>query len=675
MKTLVSRIALLMLMVLALACVPALAQDFQPPPAQKVDAKVLDEIQGKIKKLRGVVNSLQKQGLGDPFLSDIEVYHRAAVWIVEHNEFFTAAYADWTVEALDRGLLRARLASGGETPWYNVRGFPVVRSYRSKVDGSVQPYGVTYPKDFGVDPKKKWRIDVVLHGRDKSLNEVKFLHQHNGDKEGQADNHIRIDIYGRGNNAYRWAGEADVLEVLNSFWAVENKLGRGQLLDELRVVLRGFSMGGAGAWHLGLHIPDKWCVIGPGAGFSTTRGYLKSLPAKLPDWQEKCLRIYDAVDYAENVFNVPVVAYAGAEDDQLQAAKNIQDRLKGLPFAGQMQLLVAPGLKHTFPPEWQKKAELAYAPIIAKGRPEYPQKIRFVTYTLKYATCDWLEILGLESHYEKALVDAQMTDDGYAIKTANVQALHLTLPQDSPAKLKVEIDKQTLEVRPWVGQSLIANIYLRKYNSTWKSVLPQLLVTERAHKPRKVAGLQGPIDDAFTESFLCVRGTGKAWHQATQDYADANLERFQKEWSKYWRGELPVKNDTEVSDLDIAGKHLILFGDPASNSIIAHVLEGLPLEWSKDAIDFAGKKVKAGDHVPVLIFPSPLNSRRYVVLNSGHTFHESDYVGTNALLYPRLGDFALLQLAPTKDDAVATNTVTAGLFDDAWQIGTKKQSD
>jgi hypothetical protein len=44
--------------------------------------------------------------------------------------------------------------------------------------------------------------------------------------------------------------------------------------------------------------------------------------------------------------------------------------------------------------------------------------------------------------------------------------------------------------------------------------------------------MQGPIDDAFTAPFLCVRGTGNSWHQATDEFAKANLERFRKEWSK-----------------------------------------------------------------------------------------------------------------------------------------------
>jgi dienelactone hydrolase len=660
------------LLVLGLGAV-LLAQQFQPPPPQKLDEQTTLKINAKLENLRGIVTSLRKQGLPDPWLSDIEIYLKAATWAVEHNEFPSLATADWTLEALERGTLRARLASSGETPWYNQTGFPVVRAYRSKIDDSLQPYAVTLPKDYGKNPKKKWRLDVVLHGRDPSLNEIKFLHQFSGEKAGPAPDYVRLDIFGRGNNAYRWAGEVDVLEALNAFAAVETKLGRGQLPDPAKVVLRGFSMGGAGTWHLGLHMPDRWCVIGPGAGFTATHGYAKGLPAKLPDYQEKCLRIYDAVDYAENVFDVPVVAYAGADDDQLQAARNIEERLKDLPFKGQMKLLVAPGLKHAFPAEWQKKAEEAYAPFAAKGRPDVPDHVRFVTYTLKYPTCEWVEILALNKHYEKALVDAKLLEKGYEIKTANVQALHLTVPADSPTTFPIKIDGQTLDVRAWVSQNLIANVYLRLHKGMWKSVLPQKLLSERAQKPRKVAGLTGPIDDAFTDTFLCVRGTGKTWHPAIQAYTDARLEQFKKEWSKFWRGELPIKNDNEISDQDIAGKHLILFGDPASNSLISQVLDGLPLDWDQKQITLGGQTYKSADHVPVLIYPSPLNSQRYVVLNSGHTFHQPDYIGTNALLYPRLGDYAILHLAASKDDPLAVEVGTAGLFDDSWQIGTKAE--
>jgi hypothetical protein len=183
--------------------------------------------------------------------------------------------------------------------------------------------------------------------------------------------------------------------------------------------------------------------------------------------------------------------------------------------------------------------------------------------------------------------------------------------------------------------------------------------------------LQGPIDDAFMTSFLCVRGTGKAWNEPVQHYADAELKRFQEEWSKYLRGELPVKDDIDVTPDDLASKNLILFGDPGSNSLIAQVLPGLPLRWNRLEVGLADTGVRGLDHVPVLIYPSPLNQERYVVLNSGHTFHARDFQGTNALLYPRLGDYAVLKTTGTEKDPTAAEVVTAGLFDDSWQTGMK----
>ncbi len=653
---------------LAAALAAAAPPTVAPPPAAP-DAETLKAIAGEAVKLRKQIDHLRSQGVGDPALADMEIYHKAAEWVLLHDEFTQkGAGPDAVREALDRGLLRASQQARGEQPWLGQTGQAVVRAYRSRVDGSVQPYAVTFPADYGKD-KTRWRVDVVLHGRNDDLTEVAFLHQHNGDRPAPADQSwVQIDIYGRGNNAYRWAGETDVEEAIENFLAVEQMLGRGALIDRDRFVLRGFSMGGAGTWHLGLHRPSQWCVIGPGAGFTTTHGY-RGLPDKLPPYQEACLSIYDAVDYAENASDVPVVAYDGADDSQLQASRNIEEKIK--PLGIPMTLLVAPGLKHEFPAEWQKKAEMEYEKYTTKGRPEFPAHVHFVTYTLKYPSCDWVEVLGLEHHYQRALVDAEWDDKGATVKTENVRVLHLGVPPHALREAKaVAIDGQNLEITPYQTADGELQLYLEKRDGQWGEVLPERLVMDRLRKPQKTAGLQGPIDDAFTTSFLCVRGRGKPWNDAVQQYAEADLRRFQEEWSKYLRGELPVKDDDEVTPADIATHNLILFGDPGSNRLLAQALPGLPLQWTKDKITWNGKEGRvfaAGDTVPALIYPSPFSPDHYVVVNSGHTFHADDFKGTNALLYPRLGDYALLKLKGDKKDPLAVEVQEAGLFDDFWR--------
>jgi hypothetical protein len=432
-------------------------------------------------------------------------------------------------------------------------------------------------------------------------------------------------------------------------------------------------MGGAGTWHIGLHRPDQFCAIGPGAGFTTTRGYIPKFPEKLPGYQEACLHIYDAVDYAENAFNVPVVAYSGSKDSQKLAADLIEKRLKKLNIP--MTHLIAEGVGHKLTAEWARKAEKEYEKYARRGKRDFPRRIRFVTWTLRYPSCYWIDLMSLEKHYHQARVEATYsTEEGYTLKTANVRTLRLahSAPGANLTPVTVVIDDQKLEaVRPYQSRTAQLSIYLEKHAGKWGVVLPERLFVDRLRTPQKTAGLQGPIDDAFMAPFLCVRGTGKPWHDRPDQYAHADLERFKAEWARYFRGDLPIKDDTEVTAEDISSRHLILFGDPGSNSLIREVLPRLPLVWTQKTITWAGRapggSYDSASHVPVLIYPSPLATDRYVVLNSGHTFHAADFQGTNALLYPRLGDHAILKLADKKDPLSAL-VQTAGLFDDFWRL-------
>jgi hypothetical protein len=274
-------------------------------------------------------------------------------------------------------------------------------------------------------------------------------------------------------------------------------------------------------------------------------------------------------------------------------------------------------------------------------------------------------LLGLDRHYERVLVDAEKSDVGLVVRTTNVRTLRLTVGVAEPIALT--IDGQKLEAKPVLTREGVPQLYLEKRNDRWSVVLPQKLLTDRNRRPQKMPGLHGPIDDAFTGNFVCVRGTGQPWIPAVQKYADADLQRFREEWHKFFRADLPIKDDVAIGEEDIAGRNLILFGDPGSNSLIAQVLDGLPLAWTKERVTLGGKTYAADTHVPALVYPSPLNAGRYVVLNSGHTFHAADFRGTNALLYPRLGDYAILK--PAADKEPAAEVITSGLFDDFWQLG------
>ncbi len=572
--------------------------------AQKEAAPPYAPSDAEIQQIRAKIDAIHST---DP---DVAIYRKAGEWILRHpEEFYTKAYFTNTLAVLDIGIAREGQLTKGEKPWTAEKG-RVNRAYRSRVDGSVQPYTLTIPESY--DPAKPVRLDVVLHGRAANMNEVSFLAPK---KPTFTGDYIQLEVFGRTNNAYRWAGETDVFEAIESVRSRYN-------INPDQIVLRGFSMGGAGAWHLGLHYPDKWAAMEAGAGFTETMRYAKIKDA--PPYQLATMHIYDAVDYALNAFNLPVIGYGGEIDPQLQASVNIQNQLhaEGLSAADlPAHFLVGPQTAHKFHPDSKKESDHIIDAVFDRPR-KSPAHIRFVTYTTRYNECFWLKVDELEKHYTRTDVDAAKTGQGITIQTKNVARLSLTTP--SP----VLID----------GQQLPSGATFEKKAGKWQPAGKELLL-------RKRHGLQGPIDDAFMDAFLCVKPTAE----------------FAKEYAKWMRADLPVKDQKAVTKEDIAKNNLVLFGDPSNNKLIARIAAKLPIRWSAGNIVAGNKKYIATEYTLALIYPNPLNPKKYVVLNSGYTFGEADFKGTNALLYPRLGDYAIIRRSDNK-------VVLAGLFDDNWQL-------
>jgi hypothetical protein len=621
---------------LALLSIAANAAEPYQPTAEEQR-----QIQDKIAALNSRIKALSAKHVDAALLGDVDVYRKAAEWILRYpEEFYTKAYAANTVAALNKGLARAKeLESNTGASWPKQKG-RLVRAYVSPVDGSVQPYGLIIPESYSGRPV---RLDVVLHGKGATLHEVSFIAAHEGSQPVPAEqDFITLEVFGRTNPGYRWAGEADVFEALAS-------VRRRYNVDPQRIVLRGFSMGGHGVWHIGLHYPGMWAVTEAGAGFTETVKYAKL--DDLPPYQQPVLHIYDAVDYSLNAFDVPTIGYGGEIDPQLQGSTNIREQLtrEGFHFEQgpyrwtatdlRALFLIGPNTPHRFHPDSKKVSdEYIEKALVTAG--QVPSHLRFVTYTTKYDRCFWVTVEGLEKTYERADVDATKVGKQFTVSTKNVSRLKLA------GSGAFEIDGQKIT-------SGAADTDFEKRNGKWR-VAAEVAYVRKSH------GLQGPIDDAFMAPFLCVRPTGDAWNPAAQEWGRTTLDRFTADFAKWLRGDPRVKDDRDVSSSDIGAFNLILFGDPGSNSVIAQVVGKLPIRWSKTEIAMAGQKFSAADHIPVLIYPNPLNPKRYVVINSGHTFGEKEFRGTNALLFPRLGDYAVLGT----DGTVAL----AGLFNENWRF-------
>jgi pimeloyl-ACP methyl ester carboxylesterase len=602
-------------------------------------------IEKKLTELASRVHALAARKAEPVLVADVDIYRKAAEYILRFpEEFATKTFTTNTISVLDTGLKRAGELEAGTPAWPKRKGH-VVRGYVSRVDGSVQPYGLTIPKSY--DGTKPMRLDVWQHGTNRTLNEVAFIIQQERETPIPAEqDYIQMEPLGRTNVSYRWAGEADMFESLASVQQRYN-------IDPKRIVLRGFSMGGASSWHLGLHHPGRWAAIEAGAGYTETRRYGKR--ETLPPYQEAMLHYYDAVDYSLNAFNTPTVGYGGEIDAQLQASVNIREQLTAEGFRFQPDgpfrwvtsdlralFLVGPKTAHAWHPESRAQSNLFIAKALETAS-RVPDHVRFVTYTTRFNKAHWLTVTGLDETYKRGDVDAIRTPDGthYTVTTKNVSRLELEASASS-----FTIDGQAIKAG--------ANPSFEKRAAKWS------LAGAPAASLQKIHGLQGPVDDAFMDAFLCVRPTGAAWNPVAREWAAKTLEVFSADFAKWLRGDVRVKDDRAVAASDIADYNLILFGDPGSNSVIAKVIAQLPIRWSKTEIIVGSQKFGAADHIPVLIYPNPLNPKRYVVINSGHTFGEADFRGTNAWLYPRLGDYAVL--SANRDIAVS------GFFDEQWRL-------
>ena len=639
----------------ALLTVTALAQSqLKPVPAVGIEVTAEDraELEAGLERLRTATAKLQK----NPLLPDVLIFSEAVRYALQYREFFKPAEVVAAKALLKQGEERAAQLAAGQAPWTTATGL-VVRGYVSKIDRSVQPYGLVVPPSFSATAPHRWRLDAWFHGRDEALSEVNFLTgRTKSPGEFLPRDGIVLHLYGRFCNANRFAGETDFLEALD---AVKKQYA----IDENRIFIRGFSMGGASAWQFGSHFASLWAAVAPGAGFTETKEFLK-LQELPPVWEQKLWHLYDSADYAANLYNVPTLEYHGEIDPQQQAGDVMERAMsaEGLHLAR----IMGPQTPHRYHPDSKVEIERRLEAIAVRGRDPLPRKIHFTTWTLAYNRMGWVTVDALGQHWERARVEAEIAGPAAVnVTTTNVTALSLEMPTglaplDLAHAVTLTVDGQKLTA-PAAASDRSWSLHLRKSGAQW-TVTPAASVAGL----HKVHGLQGPIDDAFMDSFLFVTPTGTPVAPGIAPWVASEQKRAIAEWRRQFRGEAQVREDSAVTDADIAASNLVLWGDPGSNKILARIAAQLPVQWTAQGLTVNGVRYAAETHAPVLVFPNPLNPKKYVVLNSGFTYREFDYLN-NARQSPKLPDWAVIDTSVPPGPRYPGKVVTAGFFNEEWK--------
>jgi predicted esterase len=649
-----------------------------PPPGIKISDADRAELSKDVAAFEQEIKQVRQELAGQPRLlelfPDVMIFHKAVDWALKYDEFYEAREVKTARDLLKLG--RERLAQiKSKKPEYLSECGLVVRGYISKIDGSVQPYGLVVPESYTPKTLSNYRLDVWCHGRGEKLTELAFLSDRlRNPGEFTPKDAFVLHPYGRYCNANKFAGEVDLFEALDH-------CKKHYRIDEKRLVMRGFSMGGAAAWQFAVHFPDKWCAAAPGAGFAETPEFLGNFQnetVKPTWWEEKLWHMYNATDYAENLKNLPTVAYSGENDKQKQAADVMAREMK--KFGMTLRHVIGPKMGHSYHPESKREIEKRIEWHLRKWGDGTSVIVlpAFTTWTLRYSASESLVVQGLEEHWKPARIEglffyhARLNQPNpesiFEFRTHNISAFTVEVDDyrddfmltDKQKELPAMVDEQRVLLNQTKSDGILT-AHFRKEKGKWKVV-----DTLDDGKLRKKPGLQGPIDDAFMDSFLIVKPSDKSPHAKVNEWVDAEMNRAIDHWRRQFRGTPRVKMDKEVTDADINNHNLILWGLPASNSVLKKIAGKLPIRWEDGKVQTLKQGYDTDTHVPILIYPNPLNPSKYVVLNSGFTFRDYDYLN-NARQVPKLPDWAIIDITTPPNSRWPGKITDAGFFGEEWQ--------
>ncbi len=680
-----------------------------PPPGIEVPAADRNRLQSGLEHLQTQINGLRsmEDALVQSLLPDVEIFARAVDQALRFNELFTEADIGHASLLLEEGGQRAKQLVDGESPWTQARGL-VVRGFRSRLDDTVQPYGLVIPDSYTSATPGHYRCDIWLHGRGEQSVELQFIHSRMTSVGAiEPEDTIVLHPFGRYSNAFKFAGEVDVLEALEH--------AKSQYrIDDDRIAMRGFSMGGAGCWQFAVHSADRWFAANPGAGFSETPQFLLSFQGEslsAPWWEETLWQWYDCPDWVTNLTHCPTIAYSGEIDVQKQAADVMVEALRKSGVedpefvmtpppehaittrSRELVHLIGPQTAHSIHPDARLQIETMLGRIARLEPTRVPLAVNLVTSTLRYDHMHWVKVHGLGEHWKRGYVSARLVPPNTIfIRADGVTDFELSFgPGELPEWFLKTPDVRWERLRPRTDSSPVSDVDdltnepLVRSDRSWSCRIYQQKVqvqTEQGpmeipewktgtppceNELRKRHRLQGPIDDAFLDSFVFVTPSGESRHPTVEHWTQSEFVHAVTHWRQQMRGDARIKADADITDEDIAQHNLILWGDPSSNSVMSRVMQDLPIQWTDSEVVVDDRRFDAAHHAPILIYPNPLNPQKYVVINSSFTYREYDYLN-NARQTPKLPDWAVVDLRVPPDSRWPGKIVDADFFDEQWAL-------
>lgn len=480
-----------------------------------------------------------------------------------------------------------------------------LRGYVSDIDDTLQTYSIHVPPAY--DGERPWPLLVHLHGHGK-------FKPFQGHPAPAMDGAIVLSPEGRRATDFMWIGEVDVLKAIE-------EVRRGYLVDERRIIVSGTSMGGTGAWHLGVHHPHLFTGIGPRAGNCDFKawegrwGWNRQLAGQHRELRDFLLESDSPITYVRNLAQTPAYVVHAASDPvvPVEHAREAVRRLRATGAAVEYrEYLVG---RHGGFPKHVIPDQLAW--LTAHPRAGAPARYHFETRDLRHGRSHYVTIEQMMEALKGATLDVSLEGDRLEIETANVQALSI-LPADLPVPERAERVSLALKLD---GQSLrleasreAGPVHFVRTEGTWgrSEVWPV------DDSPRKLRGLEGPVSNVFLSPFIVVGGTGgrqESWHTA----AMVETARFAYEWTSRFGAPCKRTVDLLVTKEMLRSRNIVFFGWPGEGTLMKKVLAQLPIRLGEDGITVNGESFSGGDVGTIFCYPTPGGGGRMIAVFTATT--------------------------------------------------------
>jgi predicted esterase len=507
-----------------------------------------------------------------------------------------------------------------------------VQVFTSDVDGTAQPYALYVPQN--VDASRRYPLVVSLHseGSNHRLDLRRVFGRGNLFRQTDAEagngpfppfpnvDYFVVSPLARGSMGYQGIAEKDVYDVLA-------QVQRRFPIDEDRVYLTGASMGGGGALWLSLTRPDLWAAVAVVS------------PIPLPGTEE----------LASNALDLPVRLFQGELDPLVSAASTRTWESRLHEGGAKVEYTEYPMARHNVW-DYAYRGASVFGWFARFKRERFPARVRFATRSHQYSSAYWVQLDGLTPG-SLATVDARFTAlnrievltsglDGFTLRAAG----HPQYAAGRP--VVIVVDGRELKAGPRAALSFV------KTEKGW--VASRYFRSPLAKGP----GQEGPIRQALARKHLYVYGTADS-----PDEKELARRRAQAERAANWAAPplpllltLRALPDRDVTEADLAGADLVLFGTRQTNSLIARYGGRLPIELNPSAADYG------------LVAIAPAGDR-YILVSSGLAW----WAGPAAAAKPgapappaykallEMGDYVVFRRS-------LTTVVAAGLFDRDWKV-------